>query len=234
MLSFIVPAHNEEDLIAATIRAIRSSAAAVDPSFEVIVVDDASTDRTAQIAAAEDARVVSVDVRQIAAARNAGAAAAKGDIFVFVDADTIVSVGVVRGVVAAIEAGAVGGGATMKFDEFTPAYAAWPVAAMNWSCRLFHWAPGAFMFCRRDAFDAVAGFDLRFFAAEEVYFSRALRRRGRFVVLRDTVVTSGRKLRTHSVWEVLWTFVRIGAAGPWALGSRRRLELWYGERRKDT
>jgi glycosyltransferase involved in cell wall biosynthesis len=233
MLSFIIPAHNEEALIASTIRAIRTATDGLAAPVEIIVVDDASTDRTAAIAAAEGARVVPAQVRQIAAARNAGAAVARGSIFVFVDADTIVGAAVVRALVAAMAAGAVGGGAAIQFDEPTPRYSRWPLAMLNVSCRLWHWAAGAFIFCRREAFEAAGGFDARLFAGEEVYFSRAMRRRGRFVILREPVVTSGRKLRTHSAWEILWTVVKIGAAGPWGVRSRRRLGLWYGERRRD-
>ena len=233
MLSFIVPAHNEEPLIAATLRAIRAASAGLGESPEIIVVDAASTDRTAEIAAAEGARVVSVNVRQIAAARNAGAAAARGDIFVFVDADTMVNAGGVRGRLAAMRAGAVGGGAAIRFDEPTPRYTRLSLAILNASCRLFHWAAGAFIFCSRTAFEAAGGFDLRLFAAEEICFSRAMRQRGRFVILRESVLTSGRKMRTHSAWEILWIVLRIGIAGPWGVRSRKRLDLWYGPRRED-
>jgi hypothetical protein len=45
---------------------------------------------------------------------------------------------------------------------------------------------------------AVGGFDEAFFGAEEIVISRALRNHGRFVVLKEAVTTSGRKLRTHS------------------------------------
>ena len=64
--------------------------------------------------------------------------------------------------------------------------------------RIFRLASGCFLFCTREAFDAVCGFDERLFAAEEGAMSRALARHGRFVVLREFVVTSGRKLRAYS------------------------------------
>ena len=55
MLSFIVPAHDEEASIAATLRAIRAAATSAQAAFEIIVVDDASSDRTAALATAEGA-----------------------------------------------------------------------------------------------------------------------------------------------------------------------------------
>ena len=88
MLSFIVPAHDEEAAIATTVRAIRAAAESVQAPFEIIVVDDSSSDRTAALAAAEGAQVLRVERRQIAAARTAGARVARGETFVFVDADT--------------------------------------------------------------------------------------------------------------------------------------------------
>jgi glycosyltransferase involved in cell wall biosynthesis len=61
-----------------------------DEEVEVIVVDNASTDRTAEIALASGARVVPVPEHNIGRVRNAGASAAAGDLLVFLDADTVV------------------------------------------------------------------------------------------------------------------------------------------------
>jgi glycosyltransferase involved in cell wall biosynthesis len=73
MLAFVIPAHNEEQLIARTLESIHRAARAVGQPYEVFVVDDASTDRTAEIARDCAAQVVAIGRRQIAAARNAGA-----------------------------------------------------------------------------------------------------------------------------------------------------------------
>src|ERR1051325_852595 len=88
--SFIVPAYNEESLLGATLDTLRESASALAGGFELIVVNDDSSDRTPEIARERGIRVIDVKKRQIAAVRNAGAAVAVGEIFVFVDADTLV------------------------------------------------------------------------------------------------------------------------------------------------
>src|SRR5215471_11096740 len=90
MLSFIVPAHNEAEYIRHTLRSVHGAARGVGTPYEVVVVDDSSTDDTAAIAEECGARVVRASHRQIAATRNAGARAAFGDQLFFVDADTAI------------------------------------------------------------------------------------------------------------------------------------------------
>ena len=59
-------------------------------------MNDASTDETRTIAVQGGARVVDVDLRHIAAVRNAGARSATGETFLFVDADTLINAEIVR------------------------------------------------------------------------------------------------------------------------------------------
>ena len=233
MISFIVPAYNEERLLGGTLDALHAAARAVGERYELVVVDDASTDATALVAARHGARLVSVAHRQIAATRNSGARAAHGDRFVFVDADTIVNEAVVRAAVQAMRDGAVGGGSAVEFDGGVPMYARLGMPVMVWLFRSMRLAAGCFLFCTRSAFIATGGFDEAFFGAEELVMSQALKRHGRFVVLRQPVTTSGRKLRTYSGREVLWLMGRLALIGPRAVKQRQGMELWYAERRDD-
>lgn len=232
MISFIVPAHNESALIGTTVRAIHAAADGLE--HEVIVVDDGSTDGTGPVAEAAGARVLRVDHRHIAATRNAGARVANGQLLIWVDADTLVSKDVVREAVKVVEGGAVGGGAGVRFDGWVPVYA----RAILWFLlrlfRLLRLTGGCFLFCTREAFDASGGWDERYFVGEEIHMCRALHRLGRFVILRETVVTSGRKMRTYSAREVLGTLVRLSLQGMKGGRTREGKELWYGERRVDT
>src|SRR6266487_2233807 len=88
MISFIVPAYNEELELSSTIAALHAAVSDAGQAYEIVVVDDASTDATAKVATAAGARVISINRRQIAAARNAGACAARAAYLFFVDADT--------------------------------------------------------------------------------------------------------------------------------------------------
>jgi len=88
MISFVVPAHNEELWIGKCLASIRTTMESLDVLYEVIVVDDASTDLTPRIAEQMGVRTVRVEHRKISAVRNAGARAACGEVLFFVDADT--------------------------------------------------------------------------------------------------------------------------------------------------
>lgn len=233
MISFIVPAYNEERLIGSTLASLNAAGRAIGEPYEVIVADDASTDRTAAIAHEEGARLVHVAHRQIAATRNSGARSAAGDYFFFVDADTVVNETVVRAALQALRAGAVGGGAAVAFEGQVPVYARLALPILVQAFRVARLAAGCFLFCSRNAFMAVGGFDEAFYGAEELVMSSALKRHGEFVILRHAVVTSGRKLRTHSASEVLLLLGRLALRGTGAIKQRQGMELWYGKRRDD-
>lgn len=233
MLSFIVPAHDEERLIAATLVAIQASATALAESFETIVVNDASTDRTVAIAREHGACVINVTHRQIAATRNAGAREADGQLLFFIDADTLIDVDYLGAALHALRSGAAGGGAGVKligpitsFERFGQ----WLLI------HIFRWTgitPGCSLFCTRAAFDAVGGFDETYFAGEDVAMGRALARHGRLVILKQVVMTSARKLRTHTLGDQLRLLARFLRRGRAMLRSRDALGLWYGKRRHE-
>ena len=231
MLSFVVPAYNEELVILATLSSIHEAMKAVGGEYEIVVADDASTDRTAAIAAEAGARVVHVENRQISKTRNAGARAAKGDRLVFVDADTHVNAEVIRGAIWSLDHGAVGGGATPRFDDEAPRYARWMIKWVLMQMRWFRMAAGCFVFVRRDAFEAVGGFDERHFAGEEIMLSWALRRHGRMEILPEHVITSSRKFRSRSVWNTAWITLRLFLRGFGGARSREHTSFWYDGKR---
>ena len=201
MVSFIVPAHNEEQLIARTLDAIQAAARELSIPFELIVVDDASSDGTAAIASAHGARVVPVTVpadRADQEPRRPGRPGRHLDLrgCRYRGAD-----GHPAAALAALAAGAVGGGATVTFDGRVPFWGAMLLPIVRGMLRVGNVPAGCFVFCARVRFEAVGGFDERLYAGEEIAFGRALRRLGRLVILHEIVVTSGRKLRTHTAWK---------------------------------
>ena len=234
MISFVVPAHNEEAWVGRCVAAIHAAMKSVGESFEVIVVDDSSADATAAVARREGARVIQVRHRQISATRNAGARQARGEILFFVDADTLVSAGVIRSAVGSIRAGAVGGGCVPQFEGRLPLW--WRVTSpfALGLVRLLKLPGGACQFCTRAAFEATGGFSERHFAAEDAVFVAALKRQGRFVLPREPVVTSGRNLRAHSLATIVKVLVRLAIRGPNGFRDRRDLHIWYDPKRETT
>ncbi len=233
LISFVVPAYNEARLLGPTLDAIHSAARAAGRPYEIVVADDASTDATPDIARARGARVVRCRHRQISRVRNAGARAASGDVLVFVDADTTVSAALVRASLAALERGAIGGGAMPVLEGRVAWWGRLIERVVIDTMRACRWAAGCYVFCRREAFERIGGFDERLFATEEIALSRAMKRLGRFVILRERVVTSGRKVRTHSPREFLHLIAGLLRYGPGLFTRRDRLGLWYGERRHE-
>jgi glycosyltransferase involved in cell wall biosynthesis len=207
--------------------------AALDEEHEIIVVDDASSDATASIARQQDAQVLRVEHRQIAATRNAGARQARGDILFFVDADTLANAPAIQSALRSVRAGAPGGGCVPRFEGWLPWWWRLVEPFIEPAVRLARFLPsGTFLFCTRSAFETAGGFNENYYAAEEVVFVAALKRQGRFDILAETVVTSGRKFRAHSFLSLARLFMRLILRGPSGLRSRRGLDYWYAPERE--
>ncbi len=231
VISFIVPAHDEAALIGDTLEWLHIAADALRLDYETLVVADACNDDTAQIARRHGAQVLDVQLRHIAATRNAGAAASRGRYLLFVDADTRVNTPLLAAALRALHTGAVGGGAQVQLLGDIAWHERMAQTVFAWLFRRTGIAPGCFLFCTRSAFDAAGGFDERYYAGEDVALSRALARRGRFVILREPVHTSDRKLRSFSKREHLGLLLQLLRRGRGMLRSRDALGFWYGQRR---
>jgi glycosyltransferase involved in cell wall biosynthesis len=232
MISFIVPAYNEEHELSSTLEAIHAAAYEADQPYEIVVVDDASTDTTPEIASRAGANVITINRRQIAAARNSGARAARGEYLFFVDADTRINRAHVSRGTAALEDGYAGGCARVAMDGFVPI---WGRTLLRGFASVYfglNLGAGAFLFTTRRNFDVIGGFDEQYFAGEEVYFSLALKKLGGFKVLREPVVTSARKLRMYPARDFLPKFFGVIFRGPRGVRSRAKLSLWYDGKRE--
>jgi glycosyltransferase involved in cell wall biosynthesis len=232
MISFIVPAYNEEHELAATLSAIRAAADGARQPYEIIVVDDGSTDATPEIASDAGAKVIPIDRRQIAASRNAGGRAAQGEYLFFVDADTRINRAHVSGGLAALEGGYAGGGARVAMDGFVPFWGRLLLRGFASVYFGLNLGAGAFLFTTRRNFDVIGGFDEQYFAGEEVYFSLELKKLGGFKVLREPVVTSARKLRMYPAKHFLPKFFGVIFRGRRGVRSREKLSLWYDGKRE--
>ncbi len=239
-ISVVVPAFNEEKLLAASLAEIKTAAAAFAArgwDFELVVCDNNSTDRTGDIARAAGAKVVFEPFNQIGRARNCGAAAATGDWLIFVDADSHPSRGLFADVAEAIASGKfLAGGATIELDE--KMFAANLVTqGWNWTSRIKKWLAGSFIFIEAAAFRELGGFNPEIFAAEELELSQRLKklataRAKKITVLhRHPLKTSARKMKLYSNGEMGRFLLRSIFNHRRTVRSREAAYLWYDGRR---
>jgi glycosyltransferase involved in cell wall biosynthesis len=232
-ISFIVPAHNEELWLRKCLESIRFAMETISESYEVIVVNDASTDSTSQIASEMADQTICVERRNIAAVRNVGAKAAQGDIFFFVDADTQVNVPAIKAALAALHAGCAGGGAVIDLDGPVPLWGRIVLFFAVAGGRIVRWTGGCFLFCTRQACFAIGGFDESLYAGEDLAFVQAIKKVGRFNVLRPKVVTSGRKLAVVRPWQLIRLLLIIAVRGP-RYESEWVWDILYGKRAQEA
>lgn len=213
--SVIVPAHNEEKYIGKCLEAIQAAAQKVKPEqVQTIVIANRCTDDTAEIAAEYGAEVVINEDKCISSIRNAGARAAKGEIIVTIDADSIMSAGSLTEIREMLESGKyVGGGTKAKFERmsvgifFSSVYVALNLAPMMIKSKAA--LSGGMFWCYKKDFDAVGGFDESLVSLEDLDFAAKLNRLGisrgqRFGTLkRSYIVTSSRKFDEFGDWYLI-------------------------------
>lgn len=206
MISIIIPTLNEERELARTLENLKEPLERGD--IEVIVSDGRSKDRTVEIARRYGSRVVVYEGEKrqtIAEGRNLGAAQARGEYLLFIDADVCIPdpVRALRDVVAEFERDPRLVGVTVFVrvrpedatlsDRLIFGFMNYFVLAMNNLFR-FGGGPGEFLFVREVAFRSVSGFRGDLAVAEDYDLFRRLKRVGRLMTYsRLTVLHSGRR-----------------------------------------
>lgn len=231
--SIIVPAYNEEAMLENTITQLQKAMATIPLNGEIIVTDNNSTDRTAEIANNAGATVVFEPVNQISRARNTGARQAQGRYFIFVDADTTVPPVLLQTALSNLESGrCCGGGATVTVDTRMPFHVRAILNYWNTLSRTFRLAAGCFVYSRRDAFESCCGFSEKVYASEEIWFSQCLKRIGKknkreFRIINEPkAITSARKLAWYSHTQQMLLLV-ILTLFPFIVRSKWACGYWY-------
>jgi len=239
--SLIIPAYNEEAYLPKlldTLDVARKAYQGGPEAIEVIVSDNSSTDGTAAIAEERGCRVAHVEKRAIAAARNGGAAIARGDYFCFVDADSQLDPDTFNAIDRGLAKGNVIAGATgVIMERMSPgvALAYCMLLPLVWVMRM----DTGVIFCRREDFHTVGGYNEARLFAEDLEFMFALRKLGksrgeRLLRLRCArAITSTRKWDKHGEWH----YIRILFVGAYALLRGKSVQeriarpYWYDDPR---
>jgi len=236
LFSVIIPACDEEDYLPIGLAAIARAQAELGEPVETIVVDNGSHDRTVELAEAAGAIVVHEERKCLSAVRNTGARTARGEYFVFVDADSWMSDNLLVELRRVMNTGKfIGGGmVNVKFDRnslgiFLSMLVALPVV-------LYLRTGMCLFFTHRDTFEAMGGWNEDLYALEDVDFAQRLlkfgREHGRLRfknVWRARLHTSARKFDEFGDWFI---FRRPGAVWRAFLNDRELAhEIWYRKRR---
>lgn len=211
-LSIVVPTLNEAGTIEHTLAALAPLRA---QGVEIIVADGGSSDATAELALPWVDRVLAAP-RGRARQMNAGAAVTRGELLLFLHADTRLPDGAAASIRQAIDAGADWG----RFDVHIagrPRLLRIVAAGMNTRSRWTGIATGdQALFVRRAVFERLGGFPDQPLM-EDVELSRRLRAVGRPACLRERVITSGRRWEHRGVWRTIFLMWRL------------RWRYWRGE-----
>ena len=240
--SLVIPAYNEEAYLPRlldTVDIARARYRGGADAIEVIVADNNSTDSTLVLAVQRGCKVVSVEQRVIAAVRNGGAAAARGEILAFVDADFRIHPETFNVIDELLASGRIIGGATGVTMERWSVGIAVTYAMLMPMVKLMNMDTGV-VFCRKPDFEAVSGYDETRLLAEDVAFLLALRRLGKTRKQKlacstaARAIVSVRKFDEHGDWHYLTGIPRVLVA---MLFSKRYLvnltkRYWYVDRRE--
>src|SRR5262249_43328862 len=182
-ISVIVPAYNEGGYIAETLSSLNRARDCVEAAgaaaVEIIVVDNASSDSTADLAGSHGAKVVYEPVRSVSKARNTGASVASGDVLAFIDADTGVREGLLLRIASeVIDNGCIGGAVQLQYAPKRRVIR-WYLSGWRLLARIAGMAQGAVQFCTTEAFHAIRGYDERLYMGEDVDFHWRLGRYAR-------------------------------------------------------
>jgi glycosyltransferase involved in cell wall biosynthesis len=208
--SVIIPAFNEEAFLPLTLDTLLSAMSEVKYRGEVIVVDNNSTDRTADIAREYNTRLVHEPVNQISRARNTGANIALGKYLIFLDADTKIPRGLLNKAISNLIIGdCCGGGAKISTDDDISKNYQRILTLWNKISTTFNVAAGSFIYCLHQGFVETGGFNEKVYVGEEIGYSYRLKSWGKqhnlsFKVITDyPVLTSMRKTEWYSPLQLL-------------------------------
>ncbi len=235
LASIVIPARDEEKYLPACVKAIHRSAEAAEIPYEIVVVLNRCKDRTEEIARELGCRLTRCDEKNLSKIRNMGAGIAQGDILITIDADSVMSEGLIGAVIKKLRSPKVIGGGVMIYPSrwslgiFFTALCLVPIA-------VWHRISGGVFFCRKKDFVEIGGFKEQLASVEDIDFARRLRAHGvkkgmRYItLLKNYIVTSTRKFDHLGDWFFLRhpiLFLRL-LNGKDREGANR---IWYDFRR---
>lgn len=223
--SVILPVWNERANLPATLDSVRRGL----PGAEIIAADGGSADGSRTWLLRQRDTCLVDAVRGKGPQQNAGAALARGDVFLFLHADCQLPAEAASQLESALADPAVaGGGFFVRFEERRPLSLRVLAFAMNLRLRVLRRCFGdQALFVRREVFERAGGFpDWPLF--EDYEFVRRIKQFGRFAVIPSPVTLSARRFLEKGVWRTVWLVFVLQIA--YHLGvSPARLKRWFAD-----
>jgi len=219
-ISIIIPARNEAAYLPRTLQCVMP-----DEPGDVIVVDGGSEDGTVEIARRWDATVLGVDEPGRGRQMNLGASHAKGEVLLFLHADTLLPAGYTELIEQALASSDITAGAFALAIEAEGRGYRFIERTVRWRSRWGQLPYGdQALFMPRAMFEAVGGFPDEPIM-EDFELMRRLRKRGRVALIRSPVHTAPRQWRRHGLMRT--TVTNISSALAYAGGvSPRHITRW--------
>jgi glycosyltransferase involved in cell wall biosynthesis len=207
MISVVIPAHNEERYLGATLEALQQQ----DYSwFEVVVVANGCTDATPDVARGRCHRLIVLSQKSLGVSRNLGARMAKGDILVFLDADTLLNPSALKTIARQFmpehAAGTIKGKPDVGRFHYKLIY-----FLKNFEHRTqFHHGSSGVILCWRENFIRAGGFDERLEVRENSELIWRLRRFGKYKYIHSAVATTSMRRYDQQGWRrIVWLWCKL-------------------------
>lgn len=222
-ISVVIPAHNEAVYLPRTLAALKAQDYFW---FETVVVANGCSDATPEVARGLCDRLIVLSQKNLGVARNLGARMARGEILLFLDADTILSPGALRCIAENFQPEQAAGTIRGKPDCGKFRYKAF-YAFKNLIHRLrLHTGSSGVILCWKDQFLRAGGFDERLEVRENSQLMSRLCRWGRYTYIGDaTAITSMRRFEQRGLARVSWLWTKVWLQSLFGDLANRRYEI---------
>lgn len=206
-ISIVIPAHNEEELLPATLEALKRQTFR---NYETIVVTNGCTDRTAEVVRGKCHQLYELEERGLGPARNLGAAKARGDLLLFLDADTILEPGALQIIARKFKRHHSAGTLKGVPDNDKASYKfIYLLKNFVHKTHAHHGSSGVIL-CWKDHFEAVGGFDNELYLRENSDLMKKLRQFGAYRYISATpAITSMRRYEKTGTSEMVLLWLKV-------------------------